>query len=157
MTETTVETSAKMTQANAIINKYKNWSFVGGLIPVPLADIAAISGVQMKMLSELSSLYGIDFKAHLAKPIIGTLLGAVGSSVAAGGIFALGIKAVPLLGTTLGVLTMPALAYAATHAIGRVFAAHFESGGTLLDFDAEKVRAHFRAEFEAARKGGKAA
>jgi membrane protein YqaA with SNARE-associated domain len=32
---------------------------------------------------------------------------------------------------------------ATTYAIGSVFAQHFESGGTLLDFDAKKMRSYF--------------
>jgi uncharacterized protein (DUF697 family) len=152
MTEMTMETSARVAEANAVVRKYMNWSFVGGLVPIPLADVMAVSGVQMKMLYELSKLYGVPFKAHIAKPLVGTLIGSVAPSAAAGGVLALGIKSVPVVGLTLGLLTMPALSMAATYAVGRVFIAHFESGGTLLDFDPDKVRAHFRAEFESARK-----
>jgi hypothetical protein len=46
---------------------------------------------------------------------------------------------------------VPTLASAATIAIGRVFTQHFETGGTLLDIDADKLRTHFKAEFEAAK------
>ena len=46
---------------------------------------------------------------------------------------------------------MPALSLAATQALGRVFAQHFETGGTLLDFDVETMRDYFRKEFEAAK------
>jgi hypothetical protein len=35
--------------------------------------------------------------------------------------------------------------------MGRVFSQHFEAGGTLLDFDADKLRSHFKTEFEAAK------
>ena len=44
-----------------------------------------------------------------------------------------------------------------TWALGRVFIQHFESGGTFLNFDAEKVREHFKAEFEEGRKMAKSA
>jgi hypothetical protein len=32
-----------------------------------------------------------------------------------------------------------------------VFSQHFETGGTLLDMDADKLRMHFKAEFETAK------
>jgi hypothetical protein len=32
---------------------------------------------------------------------------------------------------------------ASTYALGKVFIQHFESGGTFLDFDPEKVKEHF--------------
>lgn len=143
--------SSKLEQANLIVKKYMNWSFVGGLIPVPMADVAAVSAVQMKMLSDLATLYDVPFKTHAAKSIIGSLLGAVVPSIAASGVLATGVKFLPVVGTTVGLLTMPALSVAATYAVGKVFVTHFEAGGTFLDFDPEKVREHFRAEFEASR------
>jgi len=155
MTEQTgapIDNAARIAEADAIVRKYMNWSFAGGLVPLPVIDMVAVSGVQTKMLVDLAKLYDIPFKANLAKELVGTLLGSTLPSVATGGAFSLGIKAIPVVGTALGVLTMPALSVAATYAVGRVFIAHFESGGTLLDFDATKMREHFRAEFEAARK-----
>jgi hypothetical protein len=44
---------------------------------------------------------------------------------------------------------MPGFSSAATYAIGQVFIKHMESGGTLLDFNVEKMREHFIDEFEA--------
>lgn len=49
-------------RADLIVKKYMNWSFVGGLIPIPLVDLATISGVQAKMIYDLSELYGVEFK-----------------------------------------------------------------------------------------------
>jgi uncharacterized protein (DUF697 family) len=143
--------STKLEQANLIVKKYMNWSFVGGLIPIPMADMAAVSAVQMKMLSDLADLYDVPFKTHAAKSVVASLLGAVVPSMAATGLLATGVKFLPVIGTTVGLLTMPGLSVAATYAVGKVFIAHFEAGGTLLDFDPEKVREHFRAEFEASR------
>src|SRR5262249_3080563 len=45
------------------------------------------------------------------------------------------IKSVPIAGSAIGAMTTPALAVAATYAIGLAFVEHFASGGTLLDFD----------------------
>lgn len=157
MTEQTgapIDTVTRTAEADAIVRKYMNWSFAGGLVPLPVVDVVAVSGVQTKMLLDLAKLYDIPFKANIAKELVGTLLGSALPSAATGGAFALGIKSIPVVGTALGVLTMPALSVAATYAVGRVFIAHFESGGTLLDFDAARMREHFRAEFEAARKNG---
>jgi hypothetical protein len=57
-------------------------------------------------------------------------------------------KAVPGLGTATGVITVSVLGGATTYAIGSVFVQHFESGGTLLDFDAKKMRAYFSTKLE---------
>ena len=143
-----------LAEATAIVKKYTNWSFVGGLIPVPAADVAAVLGVQVKMIYDLTKLYEIPFKRQAAQTIIGSLLGSVTPGLATSGVMATGIKLIPIIGTTLGVITMPTFSAAATYAVGRVFITHFETGGTLLDFNAEKMREHFRSEFES--KGGNA-
>ena len=140
-------------EADRIVKKYMNWSFVGGLIPIPLADLAAVSGVQAKMLYDLSHLYGVEFKAQAAQSAVAALLGSVVPGVVTSTAFGVGLKFIPIVGTTLGVIAMPALSLAATYAIGRIFTAHFETGGSWLDFDPEKMREHFRAEFEAAKSG----
>ena len=43
---------------------------------------------------------------------------------------------------------MPAAAGASTYAVGQVFIQHFESGGTFLDFDPDKVKAYFAEQVE---------
>jgi uncharacterized protein (DUF697 family) len=142
-------------QADLIVKKYMNWSFVGGLIPIPFVDLAAVSGIQVKMLYDLAKLYDVQFKTQAAQSAVASLLGSVVPSVVTNSALGVGLKFIPIVGTTLGVITMPALSLASTYAIGRIFTTHFETGGTLLDFDATKVREHFRAEFEAAHSGKK--
>jgi hypothetical protein len=47
-------------------------------------------------------------------------------------------------------VSSPAFASASTYAVGKVFIQHFATGGTFLDFDPDKVKAHFAAEVERA-------
>ncbi len=61
---------------------------------------------------------------------------------------------VPVIGTVAGMFATPALAAATTYAVGTVFVQHLESGGTLLTFDAKKMKSHFE---QALRKGEKVA
>jgi uncharacterized protein (DUF697 family) len=76
------------------------------------------------------------------------------ANLAGGGIGSL-IKSVPVVGQLAGVLLMPGFAAAVTWAMGRIFVQHFETGGTLLDIDAAKMREHFKQEFDAAQAKGK--
>jgi uncharacterized protein (DUF697 family) len=143
--------STRGAQAQAIIQRNVLWALGAGATPVPIVDMLAVSGVQLKMLKELSDLYGVAFRADIVKKLLGTLfagVGGIGVGVALGGSIA---KLIPAVGTALGIVTVPIVAGAFTHATGQVFVVHFESGGTLLTFDAERLRAHFRAEFEAAK------
>ena len=57
------------------------------------------------------------------------------------------LKFVPVVGSLLAAVSAPAFTGASTYALGRVFVLHFESGGTFLTLDPDKVRAHYEAEF----------
>jgi len=141
-------------EAERIVNSYVGWSAGAGLIPLPLIDLAAITAVELKMLDDLAKFYEIPFSRNAAKSIIGSLVGGAGTVMAAVPAASL-LKFVPIVGGIAGMLTEPAIAAAATYALGRVFIQHFESGGTFLDFNPEEVRAYYQGEFRA--KAGSAA
>ncbi len=54
------------------------------------------------------------------------------------------MKFVPVLGTITAGFVLPALSAGATYAIGKAFIQHFETGGTLLDFNAPDYREFVR-------------
>lgn len=146
-----LDPQVRLSQADAIIHRNVLWALGAGVVPLPLADVLAVSAVQIKLLKELSELYGVTFRQELAKKLIGSLLvgiGGVGVGTAIGLSLA---KLIPVFGHAAGLVTVPVTAGAFTHAIGRVFVMHFESGGTLLDFDPQRMREHFRKEFEDAK------
>lgn len=139
--------SERSEKAQKITRTAAAWSAGAGLIPVPLLDVAGVSGVQLKLVHDLAKLYGIPFAHDRAKALIAALVGGALPSALTSGVFSL-VKAVPVVGPLAGIALMPALAAAATVALGRVFTQHFEAGGTLLDFDPDKTRAYFLQEFE---------
>jgi len=118
-------------------------SMAVGLIPLPLADVALLTAVQINMLRKLARAYNIPFSKDKARNILSALIGG-GLAPAVSGPLAAGIvKAVPVAGQAIGIVTMPVLAGATTYAVSRVFIQHFESGGTFLTFDPEKVRNYY--------------
>ena len=129
-------------QASNIINKHVITAMGASLVPIPLFDLVALSSVQLKMLYSLTKLYEIPFSKNLGKSAIVSLLGGVMPTSAAMTLASLA-KAVPGLGTATGVISVSVLGGATTYAIGSVFTQHFESGGTLLDFDPKKMREFF--------------
>jgi uncharacterized protein (DUF697 family) len=103
------------------------------------------------MIKELSDLYGVPFREDLVKKLLASLLsGAAG--VGAGTALAISFgKLIPGIGAVLGAVMAPVTVGAITYATGNVFVLHFEAGGTLLDFDARAMRAHFKTEFDNAK------
>lgn len=137
-------------KTDAIVRRHVMVSMGIGLVPLPLLDVAAITATQLNLIRKLADHYEISFSKDLGKSIIASLIGGLGAQSMGTGMLASFIKAIPVVGSVLGAVTYPAIAGATTYAIGNVFIQHFESGGTLLDFDAEKMREYFAAEF---RKG----
>lgn len=140
-------------RAYSIVDRYWKWAAAAGFIPIPIVDFAAVTGIQIKMIADLSKFYGVPFSKDRAKAIVASLIGAASSPLAATGTLTIigpALKYLPGIGTAVGVLVTPAFNAAATYALGRVFVLHFESGGTLLDLDPDAVREHFRREIDSA-------
>jgi uncharacterized protein (DUF697 family) len=114
-----------------------------GLIPLPLVDFVAVTGVQINLLRKLSQEYHVRFFKHTAQNILSSLLGSAAPAFASAPLAASLVKAVPVVGLTVGVVTMPLLNGAATYALGKVFVQHFASGGTFLTFSPDKVKAYY--------------
>ena len=141
----------KEEQASQLVDRFSVWSGAAGLIPVPLVDLAAVAGVQLQMLRKLSELYEVPFSDNRGKSIIASLAGAIiPASTATTTIMTFGslIKGIPIVGSTIGALTMPVYAAAATFVIGKVFMKHFASGGTLLDFNPPDYREFIKSQQE---------
>ena len=162
--ETSVETSTvpaedRLAAADRIVRTHVKWAAAGGLVPVPVLDMAAVAAAQLRMLDQMARVYGVPFRENLTKEIIGTLVGSsVPFSLAAGTVatFSAFIRLVPVVGQLFGIAVCPAFAAASTFALGRVFMKHFESGGTFLDFDLMKGKAEYNAELEKAKEEAKA-
>jgi uncharacterized protein (DUF697 family) len=137
----------RSSQANNLIKKHVIVVMGASLVPFPLFDLLALTSVQLKMLHSLAKLYEVPFSKNLGKSSIVSLLGGVMPTSTAMTLASLA-KAVPGLGTATGVISVSLLGGATTYAIGSVFEQHFESGGTLLDFDAKKMRAYFSNKLE---------
>lgn len=134
-----------------LIKSYAAVSAGLGFIPLPVLDVASISSAQYAMIRDIAEIYGFETSKERARVIVGSILGgSLPTLLAAAGGGSL-VKSIPFVGTIAGAVLVPALASAVTIALGRVFSQHFETGGTLLDLDAEKLRAHFKAELEAAK------
>ena len=144
----TTETTASTASAtDPIIRKWTYAAAAAGLIPVPLADLVAIAAIQLKMVADLSAHYGVEFSQNRGKAAVGALTGTVVSRQLAP-LASSVLKAIPIVGQVGGVVAMPAMAGASTYAVGRVFDKHFASGGTLLNFDAKKMKSVFTSEYK---------
>src|ERR1700742_4189273 len=109
-------------RAEAIINQHITWAMGAGLVPVPILAIAAVSAIQLDMLKQLATLYGVRYSESEGKAWLSALSGSILAKIAANA-----FKLIPGIGSILGGISMAALSGASTYALGQVAIAHFEA------------------------------
>lgn len=130
-----------------IIKTHMMLSMGAGLVPLPLLDVVAVTAIQVDMIKQLSSHFDIPFNEQAGK----SWISAIGGSILAR-IGASSLKAIPIVGSFLGGVTMSALSGASTYAIGNVFKEHFKNGGNLSDIDVDKAKEFFKEKFDEGKK-----
>ena len=120
---------------DAAIREHIGYAAIASAVPIPLADILAVSAVQLDLVRQLAGLFEVKYDESWGKAMVATLSGAtvarVGASV---------VKAVPGVGWLVGAGAQAALSGASTYAIGQVFARHFRAGGTPDTFNPANAR-----------------
>ncbi|OWY22436.1 DUF697 domain-containing protein [Sphingobacteriales bacterium UPWRP_1] len=133
----------RKTKATDIITHNVLLSMGAAIIPVPVADIVALTTLQAKMLKELCDLYEKPFSHDIARNIIaaiaGNSLARIGSSL---------IKAIPGLGSVLGGVSAVILSGASTYAIGQVFLSNLEEGKSIEEINLQSAREMYKQELE---------
>ncbi len=142
---TSTEPESRGEVAGKLVDRFAIWSGVAGLVPIPVVDLLAVGGLQVQMLRRLSQIYDVEFSENRGKAVIAALAGTMIPATSGMGA-ASALKAVPILGMLASGFVMPALSAGATFAIGKAFIQHFESGGTLLDFNPPDYRDFVKAQ-----------
>jgi uncharacterized protein (DUF697 family) len=135
-------------KAERSIRQHVLFSMGAGLIPLPVADFLAVTAVQVDMIRSLCNVYGTDFQESQGKAIVSALTGSGLSRLGASAL----VKAIPGVGSVIGGASMAVLSGASTYAIGQVFKLHFETGGTILDFDTNRFKKYYDEQFEKGKK-----
>ncbi len=130
--------------ADTIVRNHVVWSMGAGMIPVLIADIFAVSAIQLDMIRQMSKLYEVEFNELQGKAIVSSLTGSTVARLAARSV----MKLLPGVGSMIGGVAVSVFAGASTYALGEVFKKHFESGGTILDFDPDRVKQMYKEKFE---------
>lgn len=134
--------------ADSIIRNHILFSMGAGIIPFPVVDVFAVSAAQLDMIRQMCRVYDVDFAETQGKAIVSSLTTATLARVGAGSL----AKLIPVVGSFVGGITNSALAGASTYALGEVFKVHFETGGTILDFDADRLKKLYKEKFEKGKK-----
>ena len=140
-------TESREQVASKLVDRFAIWSGVAGLVPLPVVDVLAVGALQVQMLRRLSQIYNIEFSENRGKALIAALAGCMIPATSGMGA-ASALKAIPVINILAAGFVMPVLSAGATFAIGKAFIQHFESGGTLLDFNPPDYREFVKAQKE---------
>ena len=141
--------SERNKHAETIIRNHILWSMGASfLIPVPIADIFAVSALQLDMIRQLCRVYNVDFAETQGKAVVTSLTSSTLAKVGARSL----IKIIPGIGQLVGGVATSVFNGASTYALGEVFKKHFESGGTILDFDTDRLKKFYQEKFEKGKK-----
>lgn len=128
------------------------WGAIGvGFVPIPLVDLVGLTGVQLNLVRKLAQVYGVPFFKEPVRNLLSSLISSTLSTAIAPGVASVA-KFIPIIGQTVGVLSMSLVGGASTYAVGKVFIRHFASGGTFLTFDVEKVKIYYDEMFEEGKR-----
>ncbi len=122
-----------------IVQRHAAFSLAGGIIPLPLVNVAGVMAIIVRMVKKLSAHYGVPFEHDRARAIV---IGLVGGAMPTG----LGVATASTLSSLvpganlIGLAVSSISAGACTRGVGRIFVEHFESGATLGDFPAIEGR-----------------
>jgi uncharacterized protein (DUF697 family) len=112
--------------ARRIVERHKNYAAVGGLVPLPAANIASVTALNLRMVKQLSELYGVPFQRDRTRSLIIALIaGAVptGAGLAASSTLMWIVPGGLLWGLGVSAIAAGAL----TRGIGLVFIDSFEA------------------------------
>ena len=121
--------------AQRVIERHGAYAALGGLAPVPIANIASVAGIIIRMVKQLSELYGIPFERDRTRSfVVGILAGAVPTGFGNAAASTLGylVPGASLVGLGISALTAGAL----TRSVGLIFIESFERQGVALSLAA---------------------
>jgi len=119
-------------RALRIVDRYAVYSAVGGIVPLPLVNVAGITGLIVRMVKVLADHYGVAFEKDRARAIVvGFVAGVMPSGL--GSIASSTLTYLMPHSALAGLAVSSVTAAACTRSIGRIFVEHFENGATLAD------------------------
>lgn len=122
------------------------------LVPSFFIEISGVTGIEVSLIMDLATLYGFPIPDRLiAYKVLLSLVLSLGPIYLAIRLRS-GIKMVPVAGHAAYFGFMSLSNAAAVYAIGRIFQAHFESGGQLLSQKNAVLRRLFQQNYEEGKR-----
>jgi uncharacterized protein (DUF697 family) len=136
----------RASRAESIIRNHVLWASGAGLIPIPFADVAAVTGIQVHMLQDLTTLYDSELSESTLQNFVTALTGGMLARLGASA-----VKAIPGIGSLIGAASMSIMSGAATYAVGRVARNWLDAGKNLATVDLDKAKSEYSQAYESGK------
>jgi uncharacterized protein (DUF697 family) len=133
-----------------IISNHVIFAMTAGAIPIPVADLVAVSAIQYDMIRQIAEFHNADYDANKGKTLASSLAGATVSRIGASA-----LKAIPGVGTLLGIGSQMVMAGATTYALGRLFDSHFSGSRSLDNLNLESMKEQYKDLFNKGKEYAK--
>ena len=130
-------------RAKALVRNHSIVNGAIGAVPIPPLGVALNLANGLKMVHGLSAIYDVEYEKELVKTLVSSFFVGCGTFSISGRLVWGLSTLVPVAGPVISVVTRPVLGAGLMYAMGQIFLQHFESGGTFLTFDPQKVRDHY--------------
>jgi uncharacterized protein (DUF697 family) len=139
-------------ETNNLIKNNVLLALGAGLVPSPLFDTVAVTALEVRMITKMATIYEfpVPHKLVILKVLV-SLLSSVGMIYAAVKLQSL-VKMAPGIGYMYHASLLSISGGAAVYAVGKLFQAHYESGGTFLTSDNAILKRTFRKHFDEGKK-----
>jgi uncharacterized protein (DUF697 family) len=133
------EATWRRRQAIAIVERHANMAVMGGMLPIPILNVAGTTAILVHMVGRLSRLYGVPFERNRARATIVALMGGVLPTGLASAT-AWGLLQIVPGANVFGLVVSSVSAGACARSLGALFIDHFETGASLADFPQRMLR-----------------
>ncbi len=135
-----VDRPARLAGALRIVHRYAAISAAtGAVIHAPLLDVAALGGIHVSLIRDLTHHYGDQFSEQAARSIVV----AIGASLLPGTFGTIVshklLGLLPFITPGAGMLVMSTASAVTSYALGMIFVRHFEGDGTLASFNLDSL------------------
>lgn len=140
--DTQPQAAERHARAQKIVERHRLYAAVGGLVPLPVVNVAGVTTIVLRMVKQLSDLYEVPFKRERTRSIIVALMGGsvpTGLAAATASTLVFVVPGAGLVGLAVSSLTAAAL----TRGIGLIFVDHFENGAMPPDAAEPEMAAAF--------------
>lgn len=143
-----IDKEAKIEAARAAVKRYVTTAFATGFSPIPFSDATVLVPMQIAMMAQLSTIYGVSIKKKALSQVLTALAGSGLSTFAGRTIAGSLFKLIPGVGSLGGGVIAGGTAASVTYALGNAYIRLLQLLEKNQNMGSKEIKARFRDFFK---------